>query len=89
MRVVFEVGRGADPEDAMDKLLTNTQMRSSLSHNALAVITSYSIHYTKLYDGETIKNHQNHNHKVEPGVYMYILDLGNGDLERGFVMVSY
>ena len=41
------------------------------------------------WNGETIKNHQNHNHKAKPGVYMYILDLGNGDLERGFVMVSY
>ncbi|MGD9929772.1 MAG: Ig-like domain-containing protein [Mangrovibacterium sp.] len=41
------------------------------------------------WNGESIKNHQNGQHKVEPGVYMYILDLGNGDLERGFVMVSY
>ncbi len=38
MRVVFEVGRGVDVEDALDKLLTNTQMRSSLSHNALALV---------------------------------------------------
>ena len=38
MRVVFEVARGADVEDALDKLLTNTQMRSSLSHNALALV---------------------------------------------------
>ncbi len=38
MRVVFEVARGADVEDVLDKLLTNTQMRSSLSHNALALV---------------------------------------------------
>ncbi len=38
MRVVFEVARGMDAEDALDKLLTNTQMRSSLSHNALALV---------------------------------------------------
>ena len=38
MRVVFEVGRGVDPVDALDRLLTNTQMRSSLSHNALALV---------------------------------------------------
>lgn len=38
MRVVFEVARGVDPEDALDKLLANTQMRSSLSHNALALV---------------------------------------------------
>ena len=38
MRVVFEVARGMEPEDALDKLLTNTQLRSSLSHNALALV---------------------------------------------------
>ncbi len=38
MRVVFEVGRGSDPYDALDRLLVNTQMRSSLSHNALALV---------------------------------------------------
>ncbi|MHB8133869.1 MAG: DNA gyrase/topoisomerase IV subunit A [Anaerolineaceae bacterium] len=38
MRVVFEVGRGVDPVDALDRLLINTQMRSSLSHNALALV---------------------------------------------------
>ncbi|HSM23451.1 MAG TPA: DNA topoisomerase (ATP-hydrolyzing) [Anaerolineaceae bacterium] len=38
MRVVFEVARGMEPEDALDKLLSNTQLRSSLSHNALALV---------------------------------------------------
>lgn len=38
MRVVFEVARGTDPYDALDKLLVNTQMRNSLSHNALALV---------------------------------------------------
>ena len=38
MRVVFEVGRGADPVDALDRLLVNTGMRSSLSHHALALV---------------------------------------------------
>ncbi|PKO19290.1 MAG: DNA gyrase subunit A [Chloroflexi bacterium HGW-Chloroflexi-10] len=38
MRVVFEVARGTDPADALDRLLTNTQMRSTLSHNALALV---------------------------------------------------
>jgi len=38
MRVVFEVGRNADPAEVMDLLLTHTQMRSSLSHNALALV---------------------------------------------------
>lgn len=38
MRVVFEVARGMETEDALDKLLTNTQLRSSLSHNALALV---------------------------------------------------
>ncbi len=41
------------------------------------------------WNGETIMHHQNPEHKVIPGVYMYILDKGNGELERGFVMVSY
>ncbi len=38
MRVVFEVARGADPHDVLEKLLTHTQMRSSLSYNALALV---------------------------------------------------
>ena len=38
MRVVFEVGRGADPYEALEKLLTHTQMRSTLSYNALALV---------------------------------------------------
>lgn len=38
MRVMFEIARGADVEDVLEKLLTNTQMRSSLSHNALALV---------------------------------------------------
>jgi DNA gyrase subunit A len=38
MRVVFEVGRGVDPVDALDRLLVNTGMRSSLSHHALALV---------------------------------------------------
>ncbi|WP_423130324.1 Ig-like domain-containing protein [Gaoshiqia sp. Z1-71] len=41
------------------------------------------------WNGETVKHHQNAQHKIEPGVYMYILDKGNGELARGFVMVSY
>jgi DNA gyrase subunit A len=40
MRVVFEVGRGVDPNDALERLLTHTQMRSSLSYNALALVMS-------------------------------------------------
>lgn len=40
MRVVFEVGRGTDPYDALEKLLTHTQMRSTLSYNALALVRS-------------------------------------------------
>lgn len=39
--------------------------------------------------GQTTKHHQNSDHIVIPGVYLYILDKGNGDLERGFVMVAY
>lgn len=38
MRVVFEVARGTDPQDVLDRLLTHTQMRDSISHNALALI---------------------------------------------------
>jgi DNA gyrase subunit A len=38
MRVVFEVARGTNPEEVLERLLTHTQMRSSLSHNALALI---------------------------------------------------
>ncbi|MGQ8338919.1 Ig-like domain-containing protein [Sunxiuqinia sp. A32] len=41
------------------------------------------------WNGETTRNHLNTMHKVEPEVYLYILDKGNGKLERGFVMVSY
>ncbi|PTN07339.1 gliding motility-associated-like protein [Mangrovibacterium marinum] len=39
--------------------------------------------------GQTIKHHQNKDRMVVPGVYLYILDKGNGDYERGFVMVAY
>lgn len=38
MRVVFEVGRNADPQDVLERLLTHTQMRASLSYNALALV---------------------------------------------------
>ncbi len=38
MRVVFEVARGTDPEDVLDKLLSYTAMRTSLSYNALALV---------------------------------------------------
>ena len=38
MRIVFEVARGADPEEMLDKLLTNTAMRVSLPYNALALV---------------------------------------------------
>lgn len=38
MRIVFEVARGADPEEVWERLLTYTQMRASLSHNALALV---------------------------------------------------
>ena len=92
-----------------------------------AVITSYSIHYTKLYEypnaklmildkqgyllyekedygnvkvwgcnevglwwgGQTIKCGPSGDKMVIPGVYLYVLDKGNGDLERGFVMVAF
>ncbi len=40
MRVVFEVGRGVDPYEALERLFTHTQMRSSLSYNALALVMS-------------------------------------------------
>lgn len=39
--------------------------------------------------GQTTKHHQNADEMVVPGVYLYILDKGNGDFERGFVMVAY
>lgn len=39
MRVVFEVARGADPSEVLERLLTHTQMRASLSYNALALVT--------------------------------------------------
>ncbi len=39
MRVVFEVARGADPHEVLERLLTHTQMRASLSYNALALVT--------------------------------------------------
>jgi DNA gyrase subunit A len=42
MRIVFEVARGTDPQDVLDRLLKNTQMRSSLSHNALALVREES-----------------------------------------------
>lgn len=38
MRVVFEVARGADPREALDALFTYTQMRASLSYNAMALV---------------------------------------------------
>jgi DNA gyrase subunit A len=38
MRVVFEVARGADPREVLERLLTFTQMRSSLSYNAMALV---------------------------------------------------
>ncbi|WP_423130402.1 HYR domain-containing protein [Gaoshiqia sp. Z1-71] len=41
------------------------------------------------WNGESTKHHQNSRRRVEPGVYLYILDRGNGELDRGFVMVSY
>lgn len=39
MRIVFETARGADPQEVLDLLLTHTQLRSSLSYNAMALIT--------------------------------------------------
>ena len=38
MRIVFEVARGADPEEVWERLLAYTQMRASLSYNALALV---------------------------------------------------
>ncbi len=38
MRIVFEVARGADPAEVWERLLSYTQMRSSLSYNALALV---------------------------------------------------
>jgi DNA gyrase subunit A len=38
MRVVFETGRGVDPNEAMEALLTYTSLRSSLSVNTLALV---------------------------------------------------
>jgi DNA gyrase subunit A len=38
MRVVFEVARGTDPEEVLNKLLSYTAMRVSLSYNALALV---------------------------------------------------
>ena len=39
--------------------------------------------------GQTTKHSHNSSGMVIPGVYLYVLDKGNGDLERGFVMVAY
>jgi gliding motility-associated-like protein len=39
--------------------------------------------------GQTTSHHQNSDQMVVPGVYLYILEKGNGDNERGFVMVAY
>ncbi len=38
MRVVFEVARGTDPQDVLERLLNYTAMRTSLSYNALALV---------------------------------------------------
>lgn len=38
MRIVFEVARGTNPEEVLDRLLSYTAMRLSLSHNALALV---------------------------------------------------
>ena len=38
MRIVFEVARGANPEEVLDRLLSYTAMRQSLSYNALALV---------------------------------------------------
>jgi DNA gyrase subunit A len=38
MRVVFEVARGTNPEEVLDRLLSYTSMRASLSYNALALV---------------------------------------------------
>jgi len=39
--------------------------------------------------GQTTKHHHNSDAMVIPGLYLYVLDKGNGDLERGFVMVAF
>ena len=38
MRIVFEVARGSDPQEVLDRLLSYTAMRTSLSYNALALV---------------------------------------------------
>ncbi len=38
MRIVFEVARGTNPQEVLDRLLSYTAMRSSLSYNALALV---------------------------------------------------
>lgn len=38
MRVVFELARGANPQEVLDRLLSYTAMRVSLSYNALALV---------------------------------------------------
>ena len=38
MRVVFEVARGTNPQEVLDRLLSYTAMRTSLSYNALALV---------------------------------------------------
>lgn len=38
MRVVFEVARGTNPQEVLNKLLSYTAMRASLSYNALALV---------------------------------------------------
>jgi DNA gyrase subunit A len=38
MHIVFEVARGMDPQEVLDRLLSYTAMRTSLSYNALALV---------------------------------------------------
>lgn len=38
MRIVFEVGRGTDPNEVLDKLFTYTELRSSMTYNSLALV---------------------------------------------------
>lgn len=38
MRIVFEVARGTNPQEVLDRLLSYTAMRTSLSYNALALV---------------------------------------------------
>lgn len=38
MRIVFEVARGTNPQEVLDRLLSYTAMRISLSYNALALV---------------------------------------------------